>query len=214
MTRLLSIWLLSLMLGVSTSYADTLPEELPKNLNLGLQKLEDFKGFSCQFEQFISFEDGSYQRYQGSLSIRRPGQFRWQYQQPYEQLFVSKGQGVWHYEADLMQAQWFKDFDALDPVAMRLLDGRIKSKDVKLLDKAPLLDDGYVYHLRVLKTLEIFLAFNEGSDLLWLETLDVLGNRNRIVLLELNNQIPDEKVFDFTPAEGVDVVDAPTSVLN
>lgn len=39
----------------------------------------------------------------GDLLLRRPGEFRWRYVEPFEQLIVSNGERVWIWDADLTQ---------------------------------------------------------------------------------------------------------------
>src|SRR5690606_21970623 len=39
----------------------------------------------------------------GEFSFRRPGQFKWAVQKPYEQLIVSDGKAVYQYDPDLAQ---------------------------------------------------------------------------------------------------------------
>lgn len=180
--------------------------DMPKLLESGLEKWAEVNAFSCQFTQQIFFSDGSEKSYQGTLHIRRPGQFRWQYTTPYEQLYVSHGQGIWHYEPDLMQAQKLEGLDAVDPAAMRLLDGRIMPEDVIFMavesagqDKAfeVQIGDGGP---------KLWLGFSSGGELKWLESRDALGNRNRVNLHAVSFEVPPMAMFEFVPPSGVDVV--------
>jgi len=207
--RVVVIALLTLLLQMPIASATTVENtsELPKLLQQGLQKLADLRGFSCRFEQLIYYEDGTQQHYQGRLAVAKGGYFRWQYEQPYEQLYISNGKGVWLYEPDLMQAQWLDSLDAVDPVAMRLLEGRVKHGEVVLLDATLT-----IYHIRVADT-ELWLSLDIQGLPRWFETKDRLGNRNRMKLLSIEQHKPAMQQFEFTPPKGVDVMDAAGRIL-
>jgi len=197
---MLCVWLI-LFSGGAVEAAD-----MPKLLASGLQKWAEVNAFSCRFTQQIYFSDGGEKAYSGTLHIRRPGQFRWQYMTPYEQLYVSHGQGIWHYEPDLMQAQKLEGLDAVDPAAMRLLDGRIMPEDIVFLtsEKA---GKEMAFEVQVgIDGPKLWLGFSAAGDLKWLESRDVLGNRNRVILQEISFDVPPMRMFEFVPPAGVDVV--------
>lgn len=194
------------------SGSDIYAEENVKNpatekLEQLLSTMAESRGFSSQFRQLVFFAEGGEQSYSGALAIRRPGHFRWQYTLPYEQLYISNGGVVWHYEADLMQAERMKNLDAVDPVAMKLLDGRIGLKDIKLLATENLGAGNFSYRIKIDNGPELVLAFSAAGELHWLESKDMLGNRNRIILLEMNRKTPPVELFQFVPPEGIEVVD-------
>jgi len=190
----------------------TIAPDAAERLEQALAKMAATKGFSCRFRQVVYFAEGGEQHYSGRLAIRRPGHFRWQYVAPYEQLYISSGGVIWHYEADLLQAERMKSLDAVDPVAMQLLDGRIGPKDIKLLATEKLESGGAAYRIRIDRGPELLLAFSVAGDLHWLESEDMLGNRNRIILSDMNREIPSEELFLFVPPEGVEVLDITGSV--
>ena len=205
-----SFWLLLslLCLTVPTANADSVIElGAAARLDKALSKLTRSGGFSCQFRQVLYFEEGGEQHYTGKLAIKRPGRFRWQYDTPYEQLYISSGDLIWHYEADLMQAERMRSLDMVDPVAMKLLDGRIGAKDIKLLATEKLKFNGTAYRVQIDQGPELLLAFSVADDLRWLESRDMLGNRNRMILSSVNREIPADATFQFIPPEGVEVID-------
>lgn len=179
-------------------------QPLPEHLRRTLDKLAKASGFSCVFEQTIFYGDGSEQRYSGTLAIAKYGKFRWQYKQPYEQLYVSDGDGVWFYEPDLMQAQHSDSLDAIDPVAMRFLEGSLSTDDIHVLP-----DQGLpgLYHIQLSGGPELWVAVDEQGITKWLESKDTLGNRNRIALDKTKFHAPEGTVFRFTPPKGVDVIE-------
>lgn len=181
---------------------------VPAPLQQGIQRLSALQGFSCNFEQTLSFSDGSERHYTGLLDVRRPGRFRWQYLKPYAQLYVGDGHSIWHYEPDLMQAEHLKNLDAVDPTVMRLLDGRVHASDIHLLaDESPGAHPRiYRYKVRIDRGPELWLGMRSDGSLVYLESLDALGNRNRITLGNFSAIAPPKEVFSFRPPPGVDIV--------
>jgi len=173
-----------------------------------IKKLSDTPGFNCNFDQLIVYTDGGGQRYSGELAVRKPGHFRWQYRQPYEQLYVGDGKVIWHYEADLMQAERLSNLEAVDPVVMQLLDGRISFSDIHILrqehDKKLNL---WRYQVHIGDAPAVWLGFSRHGDLSFIERQDVLGNSNRITLSACSFIAPAANVFSFTPPDGVEVLD-------
>jgi len=194
---------LCVMLWAHTTWASNLPQALQD----GLQRLSEIKGFSCTFKQTMTYDDGSQQQFKGHLSVAKFGHFRWQYTQPYAQLYVSNGEDIWFYEPDLMQVQHLQSLDAIDPIAMRLLEGRVTADDIKLLGESQ--ESGRaVYHLRMGLQTELWLSLQNNGLPAWFESRDALGNRNRMQLLSLQTGAPDMKIFEFTVPKGVDVLNA------
>jgi len=182
---------------------------MPPLLARALERLSALQGFSCAFEQTLNFSDASGQRYAGTLDVLRPSRFRWHYTAPYEQLYVSDGSMIWHYEPDLMQAEALEGLDAVDPVVMKLLDGRIGRRDVHLLAQEGEQEKHIVrYQVRIGDGPAIWLGIRDDAGLAYIESRDVLGNRNRIALSKFSPVAPQSEVFRFTPPEGVDVIGA------
>jgi len=173
-----------------------------------IKKLSDISGFKCHFDQHIVYTDGGGQRYSGELAVRKPGRFRWQYKQPYEQLYVGDSKLIWHYEVDLMQAERLSNLDAVDPVVMQLLDGRVSFSDIRILrqehDKKLNI---WRYQVHIGDTPAVWLGFSRHGDLSFIERRDVLGNSNRMTLSTCSFIAPAENLFSFTPPEGVEVLD-------
>jgi len=201
-------------LAASFAVAEPVTEKsFPEQLDRALKQLAEVPGFSCEFLQVVYFSDGGEQRYSGTLSISRPGRFHWKYLQPYEQLYVSDGSGVWHYEADLMQAERLQSLDAVDPVAMKLLDGRVSRNDVELLGVESVDNDGIAYRISISHSQELLLALTNSGELRWLESEDVLGNRNRVLFINVEKKRRPDDYFNFVPPEGVDVISVADSLL-
>ncbi len=179
-------------------------EPLPLKLSDAIQRVSELPGFSCRFRQSIIYSDGSTQHYSGSLAVLPPESFRWQYTLPYEQLIVSNGEKLWHYEPDLMQVRILVDLEDVDPVVMQLLAGQIQLDELSLLENE---DAKGRYSIRIKDGPEVWLGLSKQGLIAYVETLDALANRNRIELSEWVLKKPASDKFIFHAPEGVDIVE-------
>lgn len=180
----------------------TQPMKMPAELSRLLRNLKDARGFSAAFRQTLQFSDGSKQTYRGELEVLPPGRFRWRYTEPYEQLFISDGFTIWHYEPDLMQVTVLREMRDVDPTVMQLLGGRLGLQDVHLLEVKP---SEHRYHVRLGADTQVWISVRDGL-LDYIEGRDTLGNTNRISLTDMRLSAPDAGRFAFVVPEGVDVV--------
>ena len=179
------------------------------DLGRALTQMSSLKGFSCDFRQELTYAEGGKRTYTGKLAVLRPGKFRWHYIKPYEQLYISNGKGILLYEPDLMQVQKLDDLGDVDPVVLQLLDGRIGLSDVQLLASEKRGKD-MAWHVRIGQegqSVDVWLG-TQNQHLKWVESKDVLGNANRLYLLNVVPEAPDNDVFEFVAPEGVDVIGA------
>jgi len=175
---------------------------LPAELAKALKSLAKAGGFSAVFTQRIRFSDGSVQRYRGEVDVLTPGRFRWRYVQPFEQLFVSDGFNIWHYEPDLLQVTVLKEMRDVDPSVIRLLDGSIGIDDVHLLEADAA---KHRYYVRIGDKTRVWIGLRHAR-LAYVESLDALANSNRLTLERMQLTAPDAGRFAFVIPEGVDVV--------
>ena len=179
------------------------------SLGKALSGMASLEGFSTPFKQVLSYAEGGERVYSGELAVLRPGKFSWRYIKPFEQLYVSNGDGIWLYEPDLLQAQKLQDLGELDPVVMQLLDGRIGLADVEVLAQYAE-EDVNVWHVKLGKAdkaVQVWLGVVDNA-LRWVESRDVLSNTNRLYLLDVDTSNPDQDIFEFTAPDGVDVIGA------
>ncbi len=206
---LLALVVTSTTIPLSTSLAYASAVTPNSSLGKALIGMAELQGFSTPFKQVLSYAEGGQRVYTGDLAVLRPGKFRWRYIKPYEQLYVSNGDGIWLYEPDLLQAQKLQDLGEIDPVVMQLLDGRIGLSDVNVLRNVQ--EEGVdVWHVRLGKArnaVEVWLGIADNK-LHWIESQDVLSNTNRLYLLDVDTQMPSQDIFEFTAPEGVDVIGA------
>jgi len=196
------IWLscVALMFHVAAIHA----EELPERLAATLERYAGLDGFSCEFSQSLKFHDGMTQAYEGDLAVLPPKRFRWRYRLPYEQEFVGDGRRLWHYESDLMQVRVLYDLEMVDPVVMQLLAGRVAVSDIQLIEAD---DTAQRYHIRVGESVDVWLGLAEGGLIAYIETVDMLGNRNHMRFNHWQFSPPAEELFVFKLPDGVDVVE-------
>ncbi|WP_236075373.1 outer-membrane lipoprotein carrier protein LolA [Mariprofundus sp. EBB-1] len=184
----------------------TIPES--KFFNHSIKRLSSLPGFQCHFDQLIAFTDGGGKKYSGSVAVLKPKRFRWQYQLPYEQLYLGDGDMIWHYEPDLMQAERLDNIEAVDASVMGLLDGSIAATEIKMFKQE--YDSNLNiqrFQVRLKDSPKVWLGFSNDGNLVYIERQDVLGNSNQMRLSECSYIAPPENLFSFTPPEGVDVLD-------
>jgi outer membrane lipoprotein carrier protein len=145
----------------------------------------------------------------GTLSLRRPGRFRWDYTNP-RQLIVSDGERLWLYDPELEQATVRRVREAFAQTPAMLLSGEARIRDGYTVRDAGS-EGGFGWLALTPKGAdsdfrEIRLGF-AGDALKRLEFTDKLNQRTRISLgtLERNVRL-DDALFTFTPPKGVDVI--------
>jgi len=116
-----SVWLTGLwiilpvlLLGVPAPAA-TGPERLKDYLK-GLRSL------TADFRQFTLSSDGDrVVESRGTLYLRRPGKFRWEYEHPIKQIIVADGKRVWLHDLELNQVAHQSQRKALGGTPAQLL---------------------------------------------------------------------------------------------
>ena len=182
--------------------------------------VEDFLNnvttISGRFEQeLVDASNAVIEESSGTLHIRRPGQFRWSYKFPYEQMLIADGLNIWSYDVDLEQVTVKDQTDALGSTPAILLGG---SSDV--LDDFEYVESiserGTVWvRLRPKDTDSGFnmveLGFTDGELTRMLFT-DNLEQTTLIALLDVTfNEPIDDQLFAFSPPAGVDLVGTPVA---
>ena len=165
----------------------------------------------AQFRQVLLDENQQIvQNAGGILVLKRPGQFRWDYQDPYEQLILSDGTHLWLYDPDLEQVT-VKDLDdSLANTPAMLLSG-----DASMTDGFKLMEAGQygeVFWMTLVPRSQetdfrnISLGF-VGGQLQLMELEDSLDQVTRIILQEVErNPALADDTFRFVPPAGSDVI--------
>jgi len=173
--------------------------------------LEDVHSLRADFTQVVLDSNlRQVKQSNGTLIIKRPGRFRWDYAKPNPQVIVADGKRLWLYDVDLQQVTVKPLNDTLAASPAVLLSGSNdveKSFSVEDLGKK----DGLQWVNLVPKVkdtdfTQVQLGF-KGDDVAVMELKDSLGNLTRISFSKLQRNVAlKDDAFDFTPPKGTDVI--------
>ena len=164
----------------------------------------------AEFEQeLVAHEGVAGERARGTLYLRKPGRFRWDYSSP-KQLIVCDGVRLWLYDPELEQATVHRVRETLSQTPAMLLSGEARVRDgftvrdggrAQGLDWIVLVPKANDTDFR-----EIRLAL-AGDSLRRLEFTDKLNQRTLIELKRFDRNLKlADSLFTFTPPAGVDVI--------
>ncbi len=181
----------------------------------GLDRLEQFsnqlESFSASFEQTVYDANSKpVQESSGSVILKRPGKFAWNYKSPSNQLILADGRKIWIYDEDLAQVT-VKPVDAsLGSTPIMLLGGDkslASGFDVRELGESDGIDWLELLPKEKDSDFEkVYLGLNK-QGLVAMELRDNFGQATQIKFddIEMNKPVDDSQ-FSFTPPEGVDIV--------
>lgn len=193
----------------------------PDGIDAGRALVENFvrdiKTLRGSFEQSLVDADNEIvEKSSGTLEIQRPGQFRWAYIEPYEQLLVADGMNVWSYDSDLAQVTVKPQADILSNTPAMLLGGSPDALD-QFDFVGSFTDRGTVWVTMRPKNTDngfnkVELGFNNG-ELTRMMFFDNLEQTTLIALFNVTlNEAIDARHFWFEPPQGVDVVGTPAGM--
>lgn len=180
------------------------------------EKLDAFsggvQGLSAQFQQRVYDPEGRMtESSSGSVALKAPRQFRWEYTQPFPQLIVADGDHIWIHDPDLEQVNVRNQSyeEQVSPLAVLIdpaeLDRQFKVADggagqglewLELTPRKP--DDAPFERAR--------LGFG-AAGLATMEMHDGLGQRTEVRFTGWKrNPAFASGTFAFTPPPGTDVV--------
>ena len=169
------------------------------------------ESFRARFTQSVFDEDGlRIAGSEGTVAVRRPYRFRWDYETPEPQLIVADGVTLWWYDADLAQATARPVESSLQGTPAVLLAGRGR---VDTLFQAASLPSREGVDWVELTPNDPGASFRRvrvgmrGQELRAIEMEDGFGQTTRIDFfdVESNPRLPDD-LFRFTPPPETDVV--------
>lgn len=172
---------------------------------------QDLQSLRADFVQRVYDERARVvQSSSGQMLMRRPGQFRWDYRMPAEQIIVADGERLWAYDVDLAQVTVRKLDTALSATPLALLSGAAPIEDTFAVGSVQRRDGLDWYELTPKQAQTEFrllrIAFREQA-LVSLELEDRFGQRTRLDFQKLErNPALDPALLKFTPPPGVDVV--------
>lgn len=164
----------------------------------------------AQFMQTVTDADGRVlERAEGTMSLARPGRFRWDYRVP-EQLIVSDGTTVWFHDIGLEQVTIRPAAEMIVGTPAMLLSGTGDLKaEFEIADGG--VADGLGWSLLTPRRTDgdfrsLRLGFANG-ELRRMILLDRLGQTTDLAFerIERNPRL-EASQFSFTPPAGVDVV--------
>ncbi len=181
----------------------------------GVAQMEAFfaelVGFGAGFDQIqVDGQGQIVQQSRGTVKIRRPGRFRWDYTEPYAQLVLGDGARVWTYDEDLEQAT-VKGQDALlagTPAVLlstqqrpqevfEVSDGGRSGLETWALLR-PRAEDNQFQQVR--------LGFI-GGELTRMELYDNFGQTTFFHFYDIQRNLPmDDALFRFELPPGVDLI--------
>jgi outer membrane lipoprotein carrier protein len=216
--------MLASLIAAALVRADTLPPNggtSSKDLKQVLDRLQlhyrDTNSFSAKFNEQIGSVGAPKRNRQGTVSFRKPGRMRWDFDEPEKQSIVSDGETVYSYDPDLNQVvetplkQAIKSSSATSfLLGMGSIDRDFKAEfanppmptgliDLKLDAKA----GGY--------KIEIGLD-PKTYNLVTLTLTDQLGDVTTIDFSDIKNNVElADSTFAFKTPPGADVVTAPAT---
>ena len=164
----------------------------------------------AEFRQSVTDSRGKLvESAEGTMSLARPGRFRWDYRVP-EQIIVSDGMTVWFHDVELEQVTIREAADTVEGTPAMLLTG-----EGDLRSEFDVSDGGTAQGITWSRLMprradgdfrELRLGFAK-SELRRMTLLDRLGQTTEIEFerVERNPRL-DASIFRFTPPPGVDVV--------
>ncbi len=175
--------------------------------------LERLQSIEADFTQHVDEADGHMpQASKGRFSAKRPGLFRWDYHEPFEQMILSDGSHVYYYEMDLAQVTKTNAALLEETPAAFFVSGRPLTETFSLnVIKDPMwslpglrltpLQEGAIQQL-------VLTLHPQKDEILNLEVLDSLGNHSRFTFQKIRfNQTMEGDRFQFIIPDGVDVID-------
>ncbi|HEU5397667.1 MAG TPA: outer membrane lipoprotein chaperone LolA [Gammaproteobacteria bacterium] len=173
--------------------------------------LEDVHSLKADFTQVVLDSNlKQVKQSTGTLSIKRPDRFRWDYAKPNPEVIVADGKRLWLYDVELQQVTVKPLNDTLAASPAVLLSGSNdveKSFSVEDLGEK----DGLEWVNLVPKVKDtdfenVRLGF-KGDDVAVMELRDNLGNLTRISFSKLQRNVAvADDTFKFTPPKGADVI--------
>jgi outer membrane lipoprotein carrier protein len=203
--------------GMPAAFAATAPTAAPVETTADAQalvrverSLATLDSVRADFvQELVDPRTKSTQRAVGTLSLKKPGRFRWDYTQP-AQVIVSDGERLWLYDRDLEQVTVRRVRDTLSQTPAMLLSGQARIRDGFTAHAAPK-RDGLDWVRLVPKRAdtdfrELRLGFS-GDTLQRLEFEDKLNQLTRIELQRVQRNVKlDDSLFRFVPPPGTDVI--------
>jgi outer membrane lipoprotein carrier protein len=194
-----NVLILCIALFSAVSHSD-----LPINKLPDAQKLAGFlasiNNISAHFVQHT--HDGNndlLQTQKGTLFLSRPNKFKWITQAPYEQVLVSDGKTLWHYDPDLEQ------------VTIQALDNRLSSTPVLLLSgDSNLVAKEYQVYGETLQDEQHFVLIPKRNDALFDRLRLEFAANQQLIRMVIKDETGQKTVINLSKQKAIDKIDAKT----
>jgi outer membrane lipoprotein carrier protein len=181
------------------------------------QFLDHLESLRASFSQVVVDAKGvELERGQGTLLVRRPGKFRWEYTPEGEgpQLLVADGANLWFYDRDLKQATVKPAAAALTTTPVILLSGTAEQMRAAFSIADQGTRDGLTWvQVSPKSAAAEFSSAELGFRGAQLARLVIHDRLNQTDTLDFTSSARDARVEDadlrFTPPSGVDVIGTP-----
>lgn len=172
--------------------------------------LTETRTMSASFAQTLRTDDGEIlQESSGRFYLNRPGKFRWDYAEPYQQEIVSDGVSIWVHDVELQQVTVQKQTTAISNTPMALMEGKLKLVEAYTVSELDNRDGIYRLKLSSKKGDADFSELVVGVDesgMRFMQLRDQFEQTTDIVFNDLkSNTRLARELFEFVPPEGVDV---------
>jgi outer membrane lipoprotein carrier protein len=174
--------------------------------------LKNLRSYSARFEQQRFDETGELlETATGDCSIERPGRFRWNYRDPYQQVIVSDSVKLWIYDEDLAQVTVNQVTADAPGTPAELLSAQFDLATRYTVTHLGTLQayDWYRLHPKDAKSQfqEVELGFAD-REIKAMRLKDNLGQSTLLHFEDVKRNAPmAQTLFQFTPPAGVDVVE-------
>lgn len=182
----------------------------------GYARLDEFfnglQSMQSDFQQTVQDSRGNVtDNSTGTLALKKPGKFRWDYAKPNAQTIVSDGQRIWLYDPELQQVTVRRADLSLNGTPAMLLSGEGKLRDSFEIEHVENRDGMTVINLtpkRADTDFKMVQMALRKDQLVALSLSDKLGQRTLLEFKQFkrNARVADAQ-FSFVPPKGVDVVD-------
>lgn len=186
---------------------------LEKFLN-GLQSLQS------DFTQTVQdSHDQVVEKSTGTLAIKRPGKFRWDYAKPHEQTIVCDSKRIWLYDPELEQVTIRNVDQTISGTPAMLLSGEGANNNLKTsfnIENAQRHEDMLIINLSPKRNDADFKLVQlalRGVDLVAMSLTDKLGQTTLVEFKQFKrNAVLSDANFAFVAPKGVDVIDNSSAV--
>ncbi len=171
----------------------------------------DLSSLQAEFTQYeLTSDNQRLDSNTGLVWMQTPSFFRWEYQQPVEQLIVADGQQVWVYDEDLEQVTVKKQDNHLNPIYV-IINEDLSAEHYDIAFEKSEEGMDWISLTPKLKSEEVkyvWLGVQEAT----VQQIRVFNHFDQTMVFEFQNIKKNPELatdlFQFTPPEGVDVIQA------